>query len=34
MANKYHPKWGKIFWAFIILVVVSLAVTFLNNHFG
>jgi len=34
MANSYDPKWGRIFWAFIILVVLSFAVTLLNNHFG
>jgi hypothetical protein len=33
MEGKYDPRWGRIFWVFVILVVLSLAMTFLNSYF-
>lgn len=32
--DKGHLAWGRIFWAFVILVVLSVVVTALKQHFG
>jgi len=29
-----EPRWSRIFWAFIGLVVLSAVVAFLRGHFG
>ncbi len=29
-----HKAWGRIFWSFIALVLLSVVVTFLRAHFG
>jgi hypothetical protein len=29
-----HKAWGRIFWGFIALILLSVVVTFLRTHFG
>jgi hypothetical protein len=29
-----EPKWTGIFWTFVALVILSVAVTYLRAHFG
>ena len=32
--DRGHEAWGRIFWVFVALVVLSVVVTFLKQHFG
>jgi hypothetical protein len=32
--DQGHLAWGRIFWGFVALVLLSLVVTFLKQHFG
>jgi hypothetical protein len=34
MVSGYDPKWGRIFWVFVALVVLSVVVRFLRRYFG
>jgi hypothetical protein len=34
MSSQYDPKWGKIFWVFVALVILSVAVALLRSHLG
>jgi hypothetical protein len=32
--DKGHAAWGRIFWGFVALVLLSIVVTFLKKYFG